>query len=152
MSRTPKAKSSTASSTASGTAAERGSEPSPRGEPKPEPKLEPKSEPEPKPKLERKPEPKPRSAANAATPGEAKAPRRRRRGTAEFEERIGYRFKDSGLLEQALSHISAFAGARNRAGSYQRLEFLGDHVLGLVVSDMLFAAFPRADEGELSRR
>ena len=41
---------------------------------------------------------------------------------------------------------------RNRSGSYQRLEFLGDHVLGLVVSDMLFRAFPRADEGELSRR
>jgi ribonuclease-3 len=43
-------------------------------------------------------------------------------------------------------------GARNRGGSYQRLEFLGDHVLGLVVSDMLFRAFPKADEGEMSRR
>jgi ribonuclease-3 len=40
----------------------------------------------------------------------------------------------------------------NRGNSYQRLEFLGDHVLGLVISDMLFRAFPRADEGELSRR
>ena len=38
------------------------------------------------------------------------------------------------------------------AASYQRLEFLGDHVLGLAVSDMLFRAFPRANEGELSRR
>ena len=56
------------------------------------------------------------------------------------------------LLEQALSHISAFAGLRNRADSYQRLEFLGDHVLGLVISDMLFRAFPKADEGEMSRR
>src|SRR4029077_17354169 len=56
------------------------------------------------------------------------------------------------LLEQALTHISALAGARNRASSYQRLEFLGDHVLGLVVSDMLFRAFVKADEGELSRR
>jgi ribonuclease-3 len=71
---------------------------------------------------------------------------------ADFESRIGYRFNDAALLEQALTHISALAGARNRAGSYQRLEFLGDHVLGLVVSDMLFRAFPRADEGELSRR
>src|SRR6202007_1189048 len=35
---------------------------------------------------------------------------------------------------------------------YQRLEFLGDHVLGLVISDMLYRAFPKADEGELSRR
>src|SRR5262249_51489401 len=56
------------------------------------------------------------------------------------------------LLEQALTHISALSGARNRAASYQRLEFLGDHVLGLVVSDMLFRAFARADEGEMSRR
>ncbi|HZS63205.1 MAG TPA: ribonuclease III [Xanthobacteraceae bacterium] len=67
------------------------------------------------------------------------------------EERIGYRFKDAGLLECALTHISALT-ARNRAASYQRLEFLGDHVLGLVVSDMLFRAFPKANEGELSRR
>ena len=83
---------------------------------------------------------------------EAKAPKRRRRNTADFEQRIGYRFKDAALLEQALTHISAIAGSRNRGGSYQRLEFLGDHVLGLVVSDMLFRAFPKADEGEMSRR
>ena len=83
---------------------------------------------------------------------EPKEPKRRRRGTAGFEERIGYRFKDPALLEQALTHISALTGARNRAGSYQRLEFLGDHVLGLVVSDMLFRAFAKADEGEMSRR
>ena len=56
------------------------------------------------------------------------------------------------MLESALTHISALKGARNRAGSYQRLEFLGDHVLGLVISDMLYRAFPKADEGELSRR
>jgi len=69
-----------------------------------------------------------------------------------LEERIGYRFKDNALLDCALTHISALKGARNRAGSYQRLEFLGDHVLGLVISDVLFRAFPKADEGELSRR
>jgi ribonuclease-3 len=68
-----------------------------------------------------------------------------------LEERIGYRFADPSLLDSA-SHISALKGARNRVGSYQRLEFFGDHVLGLVISDMLFRAFPRADEGELSRR
>jgi len=76
----------------------------------------------------------------------------RRHGSIRFEERIGYRFRDPALLEQALTHISALSGVRNRAGSYQRLEFLGDHVLGLVVSDMLFRAFPKADEGEMSRR
>jgi ribonuclease-3 len=84
-------------------------------------------------------------------PPAAKA-RRRRRSPAAIEKRIGYRFADPALMEQALTHISALAGVRNRAGSYQRLEFLGDHVLGLVISDMLFRAFPRADEGELSRR
>ena len=81
-----------------------------------------------------------------------KPAKRRRRDTAAFEQRIGYRFKDPALLEQALTHISALSGARNRAASYQRLEFLGDHVLGLVISDMLFRAFARADEGEMSRR
>lgn len=81
-----------------------------------------------------------------------KSPRRRRKTPPGFEERIGYKFKDAALLEQALTHISALAGPRNRASSYQRLEFLGDHVLGLVISDMLYGAFPKADEGELSRR
>jgi ribonuclease III len=78
--------------------------------------------------------------------------KRRRSSTAGFEASIGYRFKDPALLEQALTHISALTGVRNRAGSYQRLEFLGDHVLGLVISDMLFRAFAKADEGEMSRR
>lgn len=80
-------------------------------------------------------------------------PKRRRRKTADgFEDIIGHKFKDVALLEQALTHISALTGSRNRSGSYQRLEFLGDHVLGLVISDMLYGAFPKADEGELSRR
>jgi ribonuclease III len=81
-----------------------------------------------------------------------KEPRRSRRTASVLENRIGYRFSDSALLTVALTHISAMKGPRNRAGSYQRLEFLGDHVLGLVVSDMLFRGFPKADEGELSRR
>ena len=82
----------------------------------------------------------------------AAAPRRRRRkGNAALEERIAYRFKDAVLFDLALTHISALTG-RSRSGNYQRLEFLGDHVLGLAVSDMLFRAFPKANEGELSRR
>ncbi|MFL6799030.1 MAG: ribonuclease III [Xanthobacteraceae bacterium] len=83
---------------------------------------------------------------------EKKGTRTRRANLSGFEERIGYHFSDPALLEQALTHISALTGARNRAGSYQRLEFLGDHVLGLVISDMLFRAFAKADEGEMSRR
>lgn len=70
---------------------------------------------------------------------------------AALEERIGHSFADPELLGRALTHISALSGG-SRTNSYQRLEFLGDHVLGLVVSDMLFAAYPRANEGELSRR
>ncbi len=72
-------------------------------------------------------------------------------GRHDLETRIGYEFADQALLDSALTHISALSG-KSRAGSYQRLEFLGDHVLGLVVSDMLFRAFAKADEGELSRR
>jgi ribonuclease-3 len=85
-----------------------------------------------------------------AAAGRAEA-RRRGRASA-LEGRIGYRFKDNALRDCALTHISALKGARNRAGSYQRLEFLGDHVLGLVISDALFRTYPKADEGELSRR
>jgi ribonuclease-3 len=97
--------------------------------------------------------PAPPPESEGTRTGAAKEPRRRRRKTGEFEERIGHRFKDPALLEQALTHVSALARVRQRGGSsYQRLEFLGDHVLGLIVSDMLFRNFPRADEGELSRR
>ena len=69
---------------------------------------------------------------------------------AELEARIGYSFKDATLAERALTHVSAPTPAR--AQSYQRLEFLGDRVLGLVVSHMLYEAFPQASEGDLSVR
>jgi len=72
---------------------------------------------------------------------------------AAIEGRIGYKFADPELLAKAFTHVSALKPAtRHRADSYQRLEFLGDHVLGLVVSDMLYRAYPKADEGELSKR
>jgi ribonuclease-3 len=92
------------------------------------------------------------SAMPASRADRSKSARRRKRAATVLEERIGYHFTDPSQLEIALTHISALRGARNRAGSYQRLEFLGDHVLGLVISDMLYRAFPKADEGELSRR
>ncbi|MGB6342305.1 MAG: ribonuclease III [Xanthobacteraceae bacterium] len=85
--------------------------------------------------------------ADTASP----AQRRRKRAATDLESRVGYRFTDAAMLESALTHISALKGG-NRANSYQRLEFLGDHVLGLVISDMLYRTFPKADEGELSRR
>lgn len=68
------------------------------------------------------------------------------------QARIGHAFRDKGLLVTALTHISFAPSARDRIGSYQRLEFLGDRVLGLIVSAMLVEGFPEAEEGELSRR
>jgi len=64
---------------------------------------------------------------------------------------IGHRFADSVLLAEALCHPSAAEATRRRHG-YERLEFLGDRVLGLVMADMLLHAFPDEDEGHLSRR
>ncbi len=65
-----------------------------------------------------------------------------------LEQRLAYTFSDTALLEEALTHVSA--GSREHC--YQRLEFLGDRVLGLIVSTMLFEHFPAAPEGELSKR
>jgi ribonuclease-3 len=79
-----------------------------------------------------------KSAANAAT--------------SAIEERIGHKFADANLLVTAMTHVSALKPSRKRGESYQRLEFLGDHVLGLIVSDMLYRSFPNADEGEMSKR
>jgi ribonuclease III len=77
----------------------------------------------------------------------------RRRSAAEraLQQRLGYEFTDRDLLARALTHSSALAGS-NRAMSYQRLEFLGDRVLGLAISELLMREFPQASEGELSRR
>jgi ribonuclease III len=70
-----------------------------------------------------------------------------------LERRTDYRFNDRSLLKTALTHASAVGDARVAAGeTYQRLEFLGDRVLGLVVAGMLLDAFPEATEGELSSR
>ncbi|WP_181183701.1 MULTISPECIES: ribonuclease III [unclassified Mesorhizobium] len=65
-------------------------------------------------------------------------------------ERTGHVFADRQRLQRALTHASARS---THAGvDYERFEFLGDRVLGLVVADMLLAAFPDAAEGELSLR
>jgi ribonuclease III len=67
--------------------------------------------------------------------------------------RIGYRFKDTTLAEKAMTHVSSpSTHGGERGQSYQRLEFLGDRVLGLVVAALLYEAFPEASEGELSLR
>jgi ribonuclease-3 len=79
--------------------------------------------------------------------------RKEKAALADLEARIGYKFRDAGLAARALTHLSAPAtGVQGRLDSYQRLEFLGDRVLGLAVAEMLYEAFPQASEGELSMR
>ncbi|MDB5531220.1 MAG: Ribonuclease [Devosia sp.] len=75
----------------------------------------------------------------------------RARSHSGLEQRLGYRFADPDLLDRALTHSSALSPAKRIERSYQRLEFLGDRVLGLVVADMLYRRLPKANEGELSR-
>jgi len=69
-----------------------------------------------------------------------------------LEERIGYRFKNKKLLETALTH-SSFANERHNDSreSYERQEFLGDSVLGLVTAEFLFAHEPLLPEGRMTR-
>jgi ribonuclease-3 len=69
---------------------------------------------------------------------------------ATLQERTGHIFRDQKRLQRALTHASA-RGAHSGL-DYERFEFLGDRVLGLLVADMLFNAFPDAAEGELSVR
>ncbi len=67
--------------------------------------------------------------------------------------RLGHSFKTPLLLEQALTHPSVVSGRTPRKSTpYERLEFLGDRVLGLVVAQMLFDRFPLEPEGALARR
>lgn len=76
---------------------------------------------------------------------------RRSQPLSGLEDRIEHRFASQELLLQAVTHSSAIAPSKRTAQSYQRLEFLGDRVLGLVVADLLHTRLPRANEGELSR-
>lgn len=70
-------------------------------------------------------------------------------GLDELQAAIGYTFKDIGLLEHALVHSSATS---QRLKSNERMEFLGDRVLGLVLAEMLLKAYPDEEEGEISYR
>jgi ribonuclease-3 len=67
-----------------------------------------------------------------------------------LEQRLGHRFRDRGLLETALTHASYAHEADGGRGN-ERLEFLGDAVIGLVVAQLLFSAHPDWSEGELTR-
>lgn len=64
------------------------------------------------------------------------------------EEALGYQFRDKALLELALTHASV---ARTRIESNERLEFLGDAILGAIICEILYHRFPEFPEGELTR-
>lgn len=72
-----------------------------------------------------------------------------RQADEELAERLGHTFLRSQLLREALTHPSA---ADAHHASYERLEFLGDRVLGLVIADLLLRRFPDEPEGMISRR
>jgi len=67
-----------------------------------------------------------------------------------FRDRLGYTFKDAALLESALTHPSALSPGLGRP--FERLEFLGDRVLGLLIAEWLYTHFPDEPEGDLSKR
>jgi len=74
----------------------------------------------------------------------------RPRKYADLETALGYRFKDRKLLERALTHASVRSNSASRLDN-ERLEFLGDRVLGLAVAEMLHHSLPDHSEGELAR-
>lgn len=84
----------------------------------------------------------------------------RSKGYSELEHRLNYRFKDLELLDRALTHRSYLYNTENSLSgapqnenlrSNERLEFLGDSVLGMVVSQFLFENFPNKSEGDLTK-
>ena len=74
-----------------------------------------------------------------------------RRSATPLEERLGYRFRRPALLELALTHRS-YANEQGLGEHYERLEFLGDAVLGLVTAEWLYERHPDLPEGALSKR
>ena len=68
-----------------------------------------------------------------------------------LEEKLGYSFGNTALLENALTHSSCANESRGKLHSNERLEFLGDSILGMVVADHLYRNHPELPEGELTR-
>lgn len=69
---------------------------------------------------------------------------------AQLEGRIGYHFKNALLLEEALTHPSLSHVSKVPVKNYERLEFLGDAIIGFLLAEWLYEAFPEASEGFLS--
>jgi ribonuclease-3 len=84
-------------------------------------------------------------------PGEANLTPGRRQELEDLARRLGHRFQNLGVLDQALRH-SSYAHENPGSGpSNERLEFLGDAILALTVSTLLLRRFPRSSEGDLTR-
>jgi ribonuclease-3 len=83
--------------------------------------------------------------------GALSLPKRRDTALQHLSERLGYAFQDGSLLELALTHASARPSLKPNEDN-ERLEFLGDRVLGLAIAEVLTESFPTASEGELARR
>jgi ribonuclease III len=68
-----------------------------------------------------------------------------------LQARIQYRFREPALLEEALTHASVRYETKSHGSDNQRLEFLGDSVLELILSEKMYRLFPRGDEGVLTK-
>ncbi|SVE54931.1 uncharacterized protein METZ01_LOCUS507785, partial [marine metagenome] len=90
--------------------------------------------------------------AEEPTPAQSK-PLTKRESAAlrKLEKRIGYQFRDKELLEIALTHPSRLEEKKIVGKDNQRLEFLGDAVLGMILAERLFKLFPDEDEGKLTQ-
>lgn len=71
---------------------------------------------------------------------------------AKLAEVLGHQFSRPALLTEALTHRSVLSAKAAEQNSYERLEFLGDRVLGLIIANLLFAHYPDESEGQLARR
>lgn len=87
----------------------------------------------------------PVSRRRPAAPVAAESPR-----APGLDSILGHSFRDPGLIAAALTHVSLHHGGQ--ASAYQRLEFLGDRVLGVIVADMLYHRFPDESEGAMAKR
>ena len=73
-------------------------------------------------------------------------------GLDDLQQRIGHQFRNGALLERSLTHSSLSGGDNDHAGDLERLEFLGDRVLGLLTAEELWRRYPTLQEGELAPR
>ncbi|WP_421709259.1 ribonuclease III [Algihabitans sp.] len=88
-------------------------------------------------------------ASSSATTGKAAAAPGSEGDLTALMRRLGHDFADPALLAQALTHASRAGTAE---GSYERMEFLGDRILGCLVAELLYRSFPQENEGALGKR